>query len=69
MAFGNFLIIACLVAMAFFFAVLLFQYLWAITIPSVTQGHVRDITFWEAFRIILMVSIAAGGGFVHYNFH
>ncbi len=37
----------------------LFQWLWNITIPGIFG--LREITFWEAFRLIVMAGILFGG--------
>ncbi|MCT4618752.1 MAG: hypothetical protein N4A62_05125 [Marinisporobacter sp.] len=39
--------------------VILFEWLWNITIPRIFG--VREITFWEAFRLILIGAILFGG--------
>jgi hypothetical protein len=38
----------------------LFQWLWNITIPGIFG--LREITFWEAFRLIIIAGILFGGG-------
>lgn len=43
----------------FFLLVLLFQWLWNITMPQVF--NLREITFWQAFRLLLIAGILFGG--------
>jgi hypothetical protein len=48
------------VVLVFFVLVALFQWLWNITVPDVFPG-VNAITFWQAFRLILIASMLFGG--------
>ena len=38
----------------------LLQWLWNITIPGIF--NLREITFWEAFRLLIIAGILFGGG-------
>ena len=56
--FGGFL--AVLVVLVLFAIIIaLFQWLWNITMPDVFG--LNAITFWQAFRLILIASILFGG--------
>lgn len=52
-------------AMLFLFSALL-MWLWNITIPRIF--NVREITFWEAFRILIIAGILFGDG-LKFNFN
>ena len=39
---------------------LFFRWLWNITVPDVFG--VKSLTFWQAFRILILASILFGGG-------
>jgi succinate dehydrogenase hydrophobic anchor subunit len=43
----------------FFLITALFQWLWNITMPQVF--NLKEITFWQAFRLLLMAGILFGG--------
>lgn len=45
----------------------LLQWLWNITIPGIF--NVREITFWEAFRLILITGILFGSNGRGINFN
>ncbi|KJS14715.1 MAG: hypothetical protein VR69_16775 [Peptococcaceae bacterium BRH_c4b] len=47
-----------------FLVTFLFQWLWNITIPQVF--NLKEITFWQAFRLLLIAGILFGG--THFNF-
>ena len=49
-----------------FLVTLLFEYLWNITMPKVFS--MKLLTFWQAFRLLLMAWLLAIGGFIHFNF-
>jgi hypothetical protein len=42
----------------FFLIILLFQWLWNITMPEIF--NLKTITFWQAFRLILIAGILFG---------
>lgn len=42
-----------------FFLILVFKWLWNITMPEVFG--IREVTFWQAFRILILASILFGG--------
>lgn len=44
-----------------FISTAILKWLWNITIPSIFG--IREITFWEAFRLILIAGILFGKGF------
>jgi hypothetical protein len=52
-----------LLIVLFFIGVALFQWLWNITMPEVFG--LKEITFWQAFRLMLIAGILFGG--FHYN--
>jgi hypothetical protein len=55
-----------LAIIAFFVVPLFFQLLWNTTVPEIF-GLVR-ITYWQAFRLLLMAGMLFGaGGFIHVN--
>ena len=43
----------------FFVLILLFKWLWNITMPEVFG--IKEVTFWQAFRILILASILFGG--------
>jgi len=47
-------------------ATALFGWLWNITIPDIFG--IREITFWEAFRLLLIASLLFGGPFAQVDF-
>lgn len=49
----------------FLLIVLFFQWLWNITIPDIFR--LRKITFWEAFRLLLLAWLIFGGAFLRFN--
>ncbi len=56
--FGGIAAVLFIVAM-FVIVIALFQWLWNITMPDVFG--VNEVTFWQAFRLILIASILFGG--------
>jgi len=57
-----------LVILMFFFAPTFFQFLWNITVPEIFG--LRTISYWQAFRLLLMAGMLFGaGGFLHFNFN
>ena len=57
-----------LAAIAFFVLVAIFQWMWNITMPQVF--NLRSMTYWQAFRILLIAGFLFGGGsqFPSFNF-
>ena len=53
------LAVLALVVLVFFVVVALFQWLWNITMPDVFE--LRQVTFWQAFRLLLLAAILFGG--------
>ena len=43
----------------------IFQWLWNITIPGIFK--LREISFWEAFRLLLISGFLFGGQFIRFN--
>ena len=43
----------------FFVLILIFKWLWNITMPEVFG--IKAVTFWQAFRILILASILFGG--------
>jgi hypothetical protein len=64
--FTNGLVIAAVVVVAFAVASSILEWLWNITMPQAFR--LPPITFWIAFRLILIGSLISGGGFVRFNF-
>jgi uncharacterized membrane protein YoaK (UPF0700 family) len=54
-----------LVIVIFTVMVFVFQLLWNTTMPQVFK--LPQITFWQAFRLLLLASIIFGGSWVRYN--
>jgi succinate dehydrogenase hydrophobic anchor subunit len=57
-------IVAVLVGLAIgllilFVLIVLFKWLWNITMPEVFG--IKEVTFWQAFRIMILASILFGG--------
>ncbi|MFQ5739169.1 MAG: hypothetical protein ACE5JX_09145 [Acidobacteriota bacterium] len=53
------LAIPLLLVLIFFVGVALFQWLWNITMPDVF--NLRTVTFWQAFRLLLLAAILFSG--------
>ncbi len=49
----------------FFLVTLLLQYLWNTTMPDVFS--LKEISFWQAFRLLLISAILFGGAFTSIN--
>lgn len=47
------------VVILFFAAVKIFQWLWNITMPQVF--NLKELTYWQAFRLLIISSILFGG--------
>ena len=47
------------------FIIAIFQYLWNCTIPGIFK--LREISFWEAFRLLLLSGFLFGGSFIRYK--
>jgi hypothetical protein len=43
----------------------LFRYLWCITMPQVFG--LRPITFWQAFRLLLLAGMLFSGNFLNFS--
>ena len=61
---GAFEVLLVLVAIPMFIGIMalliaFFQWLWNITMPDVFG--VNEVTFWQAFRLIIIASILFGG--------
>ena len=54
-----------LLIVVFFLVVALFRWLWNITMPEVFG--VRTISFWQAFRLLLLSQLLFGGAWVRYH--
>lgn len=52
-------VIIIVVALVFLAATLLVQYLWNTTLPDLFGF--KEITFWQTFRLFLLVSVFFGG--------
>ena len=60
------LVLVCLVVIGVFVAPLIFQILWNITVPEIFG--LRAISYWQAFRLLLMTGMIFGAGsYVHFN--
>ena len=59
------LVIIPLIIAIFVVVVFVFQLLWNTTMPEVFK--LRQITFWQAFRLLLLASIIFGGSWVRHN--
>ena len=53
-------LIALLVPIVFGIVIALFQWLWNTTMPQVFD--MKAITFWQAFRLLLLAAMLFGGG-------
>ena len=61
---GGLLIMISLIIVVFMVIVLIFQLLWNSTMPQVFK--LGQITFWEAFRLLLIAGFLFRGGWVHH---
>ncbi len=60
------IIISVVVAVVLLFVFTqLLEYLWNTTMPQVF--NLKLITFWQAFRLLLIASLLMSGGIIHYN--
>jgi hypothetical protein len=57
--FANVLMIPLIVAIVVLFMSFLLQWLWNITIPELFS--VKELSYWQAFRLIIIASILFGG--------
>jgi len=62
---GDLLVMIPLIVAIFVVMVFVFQLLWNTTMPQVFQ--LRQITFWQAFRLLLLAGILFGGSWVRHN--
>jgi hypothetical protein len=62
----SFLLLAVLIVFLYFVGVLLFQWLWNITIPM--QFGLKELRFWAAFRLLLIAGFLTSGGLLHFKF-
>ena len=62
---GDFLAVITLIVAIFVVVVFVFQLLWNTTMPQVFQ--LRQITFWQAFRLLLLAGILFGGSWVRHS--
>ena len=51
----------------FFVSTLLFQWLWNTTMPQIFK--LPEITFWVAFRLLLIAGFLTSGGFANFNWN
>lgn len=63
MALTNIIPILALIIGIIFLVSLFFQWLWNITIPQVFG--LKEITYWQAFRLLIIAGILFGG--VHFR--
>lgn len=63
----NFIFIALIVISLVLLAIAIFQWLWNITMPE--AFGLRRISFWAAFRLLLIAWFLTSGGFVNFNFN
>ena len=61
----SILLLIVVVPVIVFIVTALFQYLWCITMPQVFG--LRPITFWQAFRLLLLASMLFSGNFLNFN--
>ncbi len=60
------MLVVMLVVVALFVMTSVFEALWNTTMPQLF--NLKLITFWQAFRLLLLAGLLTGGGFIHYNF-
>ena len=53
-------LIAALIPLVFGIVIALFRWLWNITMPQVFG--LKTITFWQAFRLLLLAGMLSNGG-------
>ena len=59
-------VIALAILVVFFIVPLIFQLLWNYTVPEIFG--LREIRFWQSFRLLLMAGMLFGAGnYVHLN--
>ena len=61
----TFIVIALVVIFLVLLATAIFQWLWNITMPE--AFGLRQISFWVAFRLLLIAGFLTSGGFVNFN--
>lgn len=47
------------------FVTAIFQWLWNMTMPEVFG--LREISFWQAFRLLIIAGFLTAGGFIRFN--
>ena len=63
---GMLLLMIVLIPVVIAIATAIFQWLWNITMPQVFD--LKEITFWQAFRILLLAGFLFGAGsFIKFN--
>ena len=65
-ALSAFFVFAVLVIMAVMLITALLEWLWNITIPDIFG--IREISFWEAFRLMLISALLFGAPYASVNF-
>lgn len=61
----GFILIAAFVILLVLIGTAIFQWLWNITMPEVF--NLKEITFWQAFRLLLIAGFLTSGGFIKFN--
>lgn len=62
----NIAFLLCLAIIAVSITTAIFCWLWNITVPDIFK--VRRISFWEAFRLLLIGAMLSSGAFLRFNF-
>ncbi|OPL11043.1 MAG: hypothetical protein AVO34_02790 [Firmicutes bacterium ML8_F2] len=63
-ALANFILLPILVVALFFLVSVILQWLWNITMPQVFA--LREINFWQAFRLLLIAGILFGASGIRF---
>jgi hypothetical protein len=61
----EFILIPLIVLFLVALVIAIFQWLWNITMPEVFG--LREISFWQAFRLLLIAAFLASGSFIKFN--
>jgi len=62
---GDLLVVVPVAIAIFVVMVFIFELLWNTTMPQVFK--LGAITFWQAFRLLLLASILFGGSWIHFS--
>ena len=63
----NGLAIVCVAICVLTLVTAIFRWLWNITMPQVFG--VKQISFWVAFRLLILIGLLSSGSFIRFNWN